>query len=89
MVVSDYIRSGEWRYVICTSYAEANDFQWFTIDQLTPLLNKNRRPWNRENLQRYQDLLDQLTNFPALNCDQLRGMQSGPGVYALYHNQTP
>jgi hypothetical protein len=24
--VSDYIRSGEWRYVVCNSYAEAKDF---------------------------------------------------------------
>jgi len=85
--VSDYIRSGEWRYVICNSYAEANDFQWYVIDQLKPLLNKNCKPWNRENLQRYQALLAQLTNSPALNWDQLHGMQSGPGVYVLYHQR--
>jgi len=87
--VSDYIRSGEWRYVICNSYAEANDFQWHVIDQLKPLLNKNHRPWNRENLQRYQALLAQLINAPALNCDQLHGMQSGLGVYVLYHQRRP
>lgn len=87
--VSDYIHSGKWRYVICNSYVEANDFQWYVIDQLNPFLNKNSKPWNRRNLQRYQTLLTQLTSFPALNCSQLHGKQPGPGVYALYHDRAP
>jgi len=87
--VSDYIRSGKWRYVICNSYTEANDFQWYAIEQLNPALNRNCKPWNRGNLQRYQTLLAQLTSSPELNCDQLHGMQSGPGVYVLYHQQKP
>jgi len=87
--VSNYIRSGKWRYVICNSYEEAHDFQWYVIEQLKPLLNKNYQPWNRNNLQRYQILLTQLTNCPALSCTQLRGMQSGSGVYALHHQQKP
>lgn len=89
MDVSDYVRAGEWRYVICNSYAEANGFQWYAIDQLKPLLNRDRKPWNRGNLQRYQSLLARLTSSRALNCDQLHGMQSGPGVYVLYHQQRP
>ena len=89
MVVSDYIRSGEWRYVICNSYAEANDFQWYAINQLKPLLNKARKPWNSGNLQRYQSLLAKLTSSPALNCKQLHGVQSESGVYVFYHQRRP
>lgn len=89
MDVSDYIRSGEWGYAICNSYAEANDFQWYAIVQLKPLLNKDRKPWNFENLQRHQSLLAKLTSSPALNCDQLHGVQSGPGVYVFYHQRRP
>jgi len=87
--VSNYIRSGKWRYVICDSYREAHDFQWYVIEQLKPLLNKDYQSWDRNNLQKYQTLLAQLTNSLALTCTQLRGMQSGPGVYTLYHQQVP
>ncbi len=87
--VSNYIHSGEWKYIICNSYDEANDFQCYAIDQLKPLLNKNRKPWNHRNLQRYQALLSQLTSSQALNCDQLHGMQSGPGIYVFYHQRGP
>ena len=89
MDVSDYIRSGRWRYVICNSYAEANDFQWYVMNQLKPLLNKDRKSWHHEDLQKYQALLTQLTNSPALNCGELHGMQSGPGVYVFYHQRKP
>ena len=89
MDVSDYINSGEWRYVICNSYAESNDFQFYVIDQLKPLLNKDRKPWNSKNLQTYQSLLAKLTSSPALNCDQLHEMQSGSGVYVFSHQRRP
>jgi len=87
--VSDYIRSGMWRCVICDSYAEAHDFQWYVIDLLNPLLNKERKPWNRRNEQRYQELFDKLTNSPRLKCNHLSGVQSGPGVYVFNHHQSP
>lgn len=87
--VSAYIRSGEWRFVLCDSYTEANDFQWFAIEQLKPHLNRDRRPWNSRNLQKYQSLLAKLTSSPGQKCDQLRGLRSGPGVYVLYHQFEP
>ena len=87
--VSNYIRSGEWRYVICNSHNEAKDFQWYVIDQLGPLLNRDRRPWSEKNLQRYQFLLAELRSSPAMNCGQFGGMRSGPGVYVFYHRQMP
>ena len=89
IVISNYIRSGEWRYVICSSYKEAHDFQWFVIAQLNPLLNKICKPWNAKNLHRYQFLLNHLLNSTAFSCNKLCGKPSGPGVYAFYHNQSP
>lgn len=87
--VSDYIHSGKWRYVICNSYVEANNFQWYAIDQLKPILNKYCKLWNHGNLQRYQILLNQLIDSYLLSCDQLYGIQSGSGVYIFYHQQRP
>ena len=87
--VSGYIRSGKWKYVICNSYVEANDFQWYVIDQLKPLLNRILKPWNRENLKRYQSLLTKLTSSPEINYNQLSSMESGPGVYVFYHQKKP
>jgi len=88
--VSDYICSGEWRYVICKSYDEAHDFQWYVIERLKPCLNIESRSWKSENLQRYQALMDKLTKSPLLRYDQIFGIPiSGPGVYILYHQQLP
>lgn len=87
--VSNYIRSGKWKYVICNSDAEAKDFQWYAIEQLEPLLNKDRRQWDHNKLQRYKELVVKLTESKALDCGQLRKKQSGPGVYILYHQRKP
>ena len=87
--VSDYIRSGKWRYVLCISSVEAEDFQWYVIDQLNPLLNRERKPWNHGNLQKYHSLLVQLKSSSALNYKQLSYMKSGPGVYVLHHQRKP
>lgn len=87
--ISEYIRSGTWRYIICRSYDEAHDFQWFLIDQLEPILNKVRKPWKKENTKRYICLLNLLEISPILNYRQLRGRHSGPGTYVLYHEEIP
>lgn len=87
--VSEYIWSGYWRYVICQSYDEAYDFQWYLIDQLNPLLNKKCNSWNEIKLQRYEDLLIMLNASPLLNRSQLKGKLSGHGIYVFYHEQTP
>ena len=58
--VSSYIRSGWWKYVICNSNEEAQDFQWYAIEHLQPLLNVNRKRWERDNVSRYQMLLEEL-----------------------------
>ena len=87
--ITDYIRGGTWRYVICDSYFEASDFQWYAIEQLNPLLNKDRGSWNKGNHERYQALLERLTDYVELRCDQLSSMPSGSGVYVLYHYKYP
>ncbi|MEM3573648.1 MAG: hypothetical protein QXJ62_05415, partial [Nitrososphaeria archaeon] len=53
-IVSAYIHAGRWKYIICESYDEAHDFQWYVIDQLKPLLNKNVKPWNKQKTITYQ-----------------------------------
>lgn len=83
--ITQYVRSGGWRYVVCKSYDEAHDFQWYAIDHLAPLLNKDRKSWSKAQLSRYQQLLGLLKGSPLLSCGQVRGGQSGPGVYAFYH----
>lgn len=87
--ISAYLRCGVWKYVLCDSYEEAKDFQWYVIDALNPLLNVQHKPWNRDNLARYQTLLAELTSATARNYEQLRNTASGPGVYVLFHEATP
>ncbi len=87
--VSAYIRSGEWRYVICESAGEAHDFQWYALDQLKPLLNKDFSSWDVGKTPRYQNLFHELLICELRSCDELKNMHSGPGVYAFFHKQTP
>ena len=87
--VSVYLRTGLWKFVICNSHEEAEDFQWYVIDTLKPLMNTCCRPWNRRNLARYQALLAELTSAPGMTCGQLRNISSGPGVYVFFHETSP
>ena len=87
--ISDYLRTGLWKFVICNSHVEAQDFQWYVIDALKPLLNVRHSTWNRENLERYQALLANLMSAPDMNCEQLRNTASGSGVYVFFHEAAP
>ena len=87
--VSRYIRSGRWKYVICDSDDEACDFQWYVIDHLRPILNKDGRSWKKEYISRYEKQLRALEEAETLSCDQLKGRQSGPGVYVFLHEHRP
>lgn len=87
--ISSYIHSGMWKYVLCQNYAEANDFQWFVIHNLNPLLNVDRRAWNTSHEQRYEELLQELVRSALKRPKQLRGNNSGPGVYVFYHDCKP
>jgi len=87
--ISSYIRSGKWKYVVCHSYAEAHDFQWYAISQLKPLLNKRIKPWDTSRSERYQELFTQMLKSQPLGCNELYGRPTGPGVYLLLHQHAP
>jgi len=87
--ISDYLRTGLWKFVICDSNVEAQDFQWYVIDVLKPLLNVLHKIWNIENQVRYQALFAELTSAPSMNCKQLRNTASGTGVYVFFHEVAP
>lgn len=87
--ISSYIQAGRWRYILCANYREANEFQWYAIEKLDPLLNRARRPWNQSNEQRYKVLLEQLLVQPLVNRQEISGNNTGPGTYVLYHERNP
>ena len=87
--VSDYVRSGWWKFIISESAEEAQDFQWYAIDKLNPILNVNRQNWKIENASRYGALLKKLVESETLRCNQIRGRPTGAGVYVFYHDRLP
>lgn len=87
--ITNYIRFGKWKFILCDSYNESHDFQWFAIEQLKPRLNKYFKPWNQKNIQRYQFLLNKLKDSHSFKYEDLLNMQSGPGIYILYHQSMP
>ena len=87
--VTAYIRSGRWKYVLCDSYEEASDFQWFAIERLNPLTNRRRGTWRRSELPRYEALLAALEASRPIEGGHLNHLESGPGVYVLYHDRPP
>lgn len=87
--VSDYIRSGEWRLIILDNCKIANDFQWFVIEKLSPLLNHKRKNYVRTNIALYTSLLQKLKNSPLLEIKHLSTVKSEPGVYIFYHDSNP
>jgi len=87
--ISAYIQTGKWKYVICESYDEAHDFQWYAIEMLNPLLNRERKQWNQEKSSEYFLLFQKLSNSQLLGCKQMYGQATGPGVYVFYHSMLP
>lgn len=88
--VSTYIRAGSWRIVLCSTYDEAHDFQWFAIEQLTPVCNHTREAWDARKSARYQQLLKHLTTSCPMTYTEVRALRvSGPGVYVLEHQSRP
>jgi hypothetical protein len=89
LAVTAYLHSGHWKYVLCDSYAEASEFQWFTIDRLAPLTNRRHGSWLRAHRQRHEALLSALEGRTFVDWSCLDGLESGPGVYVLYHEVPP
>ena len=88
-VLSSYLASGFWKYVMCDSPEESRDFQWYVIEALTPVLNFRRQIWNSAATERYISLLRQLEQCTPLKCAALAKTKSGPGVYVFCHDQHP
>jgi hypothetical protein len=88
-LITNYIRSGVWRFVVCESEVVAADFQWYAIDRLRPLLNLNRRQWKSEWTEHYSVLLQQLISCRTLEYREVRSAPKLPGVYALFHQRMP
>ncbi len=90
-IISHYIESGSWKYVVCRTYDEANDFQWYAIDIIKPLLNRRSREWRRDKTGHYNFLLEKLISQESIKCnagDNLRRLYK-PGVYLFLHSVTP
>ena len=88
--VSNYIQTGRWRVILCPTYETAKDFQWYAIEKLNPLLNRDRKTYQENRTAMYQQLLQELIESPLLGCTSIDPeTRSGPGVYALYHQSMP
>lgn len=87
--VSQYTRSGKWRYLICRDWDEAHDFQGYVIQQLAPRLNSDRPSWDASKGQHHAELLARLLSQEPLACAVLRGLPTGAGVCILEHSSAP
>jgi len=87
--ISSYLASGTWAWVVCDSPEESQDFQWYAIDALKPVLNMVTRTWTKTASARYVSLLQQLEQCMPLRSSDLAGRTSGPGVYVFHHNLRP
>lgn len=87
--VSDYIRDGKWKYVICRSPGEARDFKRYVICQYNPPLNVHRGPWNARNNTRYRRLLRRLESSAGFTCGSIGSKWTALGVCVFYHKSEP
>ena len=87
--VSDYVLHGMWKILLLDDYGFAHDFQWYLIEDLKPLLNRDCKQYNPNNFEEYNDLMQQLTDSPFITYSALDQNYSGPGIYVLYHQRKP
>jgi arylsulfatase A-like enzyme len=85
------VRSGKWKFVNCTSAAEAKDFQFFAIQKINPptLLNINTGNWDIKKLDRYEQLFEILMNCTPLSYEETKLAPSLPGVYLFLSDTEP
>ena len=87
--VSDYIRQGKWQILILDNYIIAHDFQWYVIEKLKPLLNRESQNYQIDKSELYENLFERLTKSALFDCNGINESFSGPGIYVLYHEQKP
>ena len=78
--ISTYVTGGRWKFIRCISKEEAQDFQYYAIEKINPVLNRDRHGWNHERERQYAELLSALLNCPwCIHTDER--IYDGPGVY--------
>ncbi len=87
--VSDYIRRGKWRILLLDDYDVAHDFQWYVIDKLKPLLNREYQNYQPNKSALYGKLIERLIKSAFVDCSSLNKSLSSSGLYVLYHEQKP
>jgi hypothetical protein len=85
-IISQYIRSGVWKHVVCQNADEAKDFQYYAIQSVNPLLNIDHGHWDGAQFQRYQQLLTELLASDEVTFQNLNTLPRSPGVYLLKHD---
>jgi len=88
-IVSNYIQTGKWKVVICSSVEEARDFQWYAIDKTRPPLNKYMQFWKTNSQNRYANLFDTLLDSAPVDFDYTLEVSVECGVYSLWHEIEP
>jgi hypothetical protein len=90
-LITKYMRTGIWKFIICPPGISAKDFQFYAIQHIdpAPLLNINQGQWDVNMLKTYQILLNQLENCTAHNYNQTINIPNESGVYLFIHENEP
>jgi hypothetical protein len=89
--ITNYVRTGVWKFVVCPPGVKAKDFQFYAIQNINPppILNINQGTWPANMQAIYQQMLNQLINCQAHNYDQTVNIPNEPGVYLFIHDNKP
>jgi hypothetical protein len=89
--ITNYLRTGKWKFVICPIGVEAKDFQFYVIQNISPapILNINMGNWNEEMLNVYKGLLNKLESCPVHNYNQIINIPNESGIYLFIHEKNP
>jgi hypothetical protein len=81
--ITNYVRTGKWKFIICPRGISAKDFQFYAIQHIfpIPLLYIKQGVWDVSMLNTYQILLNQLEDCIALNYNQTTIIPNESGVY--------
>lgn len=85
-IISQYIRGGAWKHVVCQNAVEAKNFQYYAIQSVNPFLNVDHGHWDEAQIQRYQELLIELLASDEITFHNLNTLPRSSGVYLLKHD---
>ncbi len=90
-LITNYLRTGKWKFVICPPGIDAKDFQFYAIQNIlpTPILNINLGNWQINMEAIYQQMLNQLLMCQAHDYIQTNNIPNEPGVYLFIHDNQP